>query len=158
VFLLSEKVVHFQIGLVVFLLGNRKLNCGGIYFVGHISYIVAFYNLCAEYDLVLIYPNSYLFPLFAVIFSSLIFAYLWYDSIEFPLSNMLLTTRPSLGKMKVEVFAYVLVISTMVILAYFASLIPALQTKGKILIFMGTILFYLSDIFVAFEKYVKFRL
>jgi uncharacterized membrane protein YhhN len=55
--------------------------------------------------------------------------------------------------MKVEVIAYILVITVMVILAYFTFSTTKLNIHGRILVLVGSFLFFFSDVFVAIEKY-----
>ncbi len=57
--------------------------------------------------------------------------------------------HPHLGTMRVPVYAYVTVITIMTALA-----VSALTTRGGLLIPIGAILFYCSDIFVARDRFV----
>lgn len=54
-----------------------------------------------------------------------------------------------LGKMKIPVYAYIVVISIMTALS-----ISAAYTKGGLLIPLGAVIFYCSDIFVARDRFV----
>jgi uncharacterized membrane protein YhhN len=62
---------------------------------------------------------------------------------------------PHLGDMKVPVIAYIAIISVMTYLAFCAALEPRLSKSGGILIFGGAALFYLSDLFVARNRFIK---
>ena len=63
--------------------------------------------------------------------------------------------KPHLGSMLGPVIVYVLVISLMLIgaLAVFNS--DGIGTRGRMLVVTGAILFYLSDLFVARNRFVK---
>jgi uncharacterized membrane protein YhhN len=63
--------------------------------------------------------------------------------------------RPKLGKLKIPVILYMLVISFMVnraISAFFGNYFTGRQTW---LISTGAVLFYLSDIFLAWNRFVR---
>jgi uncharacterized membrane protein YhhN len=62
---------------------------------------------------------------------------------------------PHLGAMKLPVLAYVAVITLMVFGARAVFESPALPLTGKALIFWGAILFYLSDLLVARDQFIR---
>jgi len=62
--------------------------------------------------------------------------------------------RPHLGKMLIPVVAYVVVITVMVIGASSILGERSADLSGRMLVFSGAILFYLSDIFVARQQFV----
>ena len=63
--------------------------------------------------------------------------------------------RPHLGKMVWSVLAYVVVISLMVIGAWAVFNNPNLPQSGRNMVLAGAILFYLSDLFVARDRFLK---
>lgn len=62
--------------------------------------------------------------------------------------------RPHLGRMLVPVGAYVAVISVMVIGASSVMGERTADLSGRALVFLGAVLFYVSDIFVARQQFV----
>lgn len=63
--------------------------------------------------------------------------------------------RPHLGSMKVPVLLYVVVISVMVLGAWSVLGEGNLTLRGRIMVFMGAVSFYLSDMFVARDRFLK---
>jgi uncharacterized membrane protein YhhN len=63
--------------------------------------------------------------------------------------------RPHLGSMKIPVICYILVISAMVAGAW--SMMGAVELKpaGRLTAFIGALGFYISDIFVARQRFLK---
>jgi len=64
---------------------------------------------------------------------------------------------PYLGDMKIPVLAYICVISLMLTSAITAGASGVLSQKASLLIISGTFLFYLSDIFVARNRFISKR-
>ena len=62
--------------------------------------------------------------------------------------------RPHLGRMLIPVVAYVVVITVMVIGASSVLGERTADLSGRILVFSGAVLFYVSDIFVARQQFV----
>lgn len=62
--------------------------------------------------------------------------------------------EPHLGDMKIPVLAYIVVISIMVCAACGIAGDPTLPTSARATIFAGAVLFYLSDLFVARQRFV----
>ena len=63
--------------------------------------------------------------------------------------------RPNLGPMKVPVTAYILVISVMLCGAASVAGDSSLKSGGKAMVMAGALLFYISDLFVARQRFVK---
>lgn len=63
--------------------------------------------------------------------------------------------KPHLGTMKGPVMAYVIVISIMVIGACSILGDTGLSQYGRIMVFIGAVSFYFSDIFVARDRFLK---
>ncbi len=63
--------------------------------------------------------------------------------------------RPNLGPMKVPVALYVIVISTMLCTAASVGLVSGLPASGKAMVMAGALLFYISDLFVARQRFIK---
>lgn len=113
---------------------DRAFMAGLVSFLlGHVCYIFAFAALTRFGNWISIGP-----PVIFII-SGLIFVRL----------------RPHLGKMTVPVLAYVIVISLMVSGAWAVLTRVPLPRTGKILLFAGAALFYLSDLFVARDRFMK---
>jgi uncharacterized membrane protein YhhN len=114
--------------------GNRAFRAGLVSFLlGHILYVVAFAGLTRPSDWLT------LGHLFIVAVSLGVFYWL----------------RPHLGPMLVPVCLYIVVISVMTAAAWVAFLNPELAPKGARALFLGALCFYVSDIFVARDKFVK---
>jgi uncharacterized membrane protein YhhN len=103
------------------------------FLVGHLFYIVAFFTTAH------VNAGTWWGTLVALIVSGWI--YLW--------------LKPSLGKMKTPVLAYIVVITIMVSGA--SSLLgdARLAWAGRAMVFAGACSFYISDIFVARDRFVK---
>ena len=63
--------------------------------------------------------------------------------------------RPHLGRLQLPVLAYVVAIGLMVSAAWALFAAPTLSPRGPTLIFLGAVLFYLSDLFVARDRFVS---
>ena len=63
--------------------------------------------------------------------------------------------KPHLGSMKGPVMAYVIIISIMVIGACSILGDTGLSRHGRIMVFIGAVSFYFSDIFVARDRFLK---
>ena len=63
--------------------------------------------------------------------------------------------RPNLGKMKIPVMAYIVIISVMVNRAAAAFTSPVFSATQGIMIFFGALLFYISDIILAANRFWK---
>ncbi len=130
------------IGLVLCLVGDICLALGrGVAFtaglaaflLGHVAYVVAFTRIA---------PVSSFFSwpaLIVVVVSGVVFLWL----------------KPHLEEMLVPVLAYVVVISLMVIGAWAVFGQSTLSPRGPQLLFVGAVMFYLSDLFVARDRFVS---
>ncbi len=63
--------------------------------------------------------------------------------------------RPYLGSMLVPVIAYIIVITVMVIGAFTVLGDPALRSTGRLMVILGASSFYISDLFVARDRFLK---
>ncbi|UCD83134.1 MAG: lysoplasmalogenase [Desulfobacterales bacterium] len=63
--------------------------------------------------------------------------------------------RPHLGDMLIPVIAYIVVITAMVIGAWTVVGDAGLNDTGRLLVFIGAVSFYLSDLFVARDRFLK---
>jgi uncharacterized membrane protein YhhN len=114
--------------------GNQTFRAGLVAFLlGHILYVVAFAGLARQSDWLT------LGHLLIVAVSLGVFWWL----------------RPHLGAMTIPVGVYVIVISLMIAAAWIAFLNPELNSKAAWAILVGACCFYVSDLFVARERFVK---
>lgn len=63
--------------------------------------------------------------------------------------------RPHLGSMKIPVLCYIIVITVMVAGAWTVLATGGLALAGRVLVFIGALGFYFSDIFVARQRFLK---
>ncbi|CAB1085313.1 hypothetical protein D1AOALGA4SA_12801 [Olavius algarvensis Delta 1 endosymbiont] len=63
--------------------------------------------------------------------------------------------RPHLGSMLIPVIAYIIVITAMVVGAWTVLGDGNLSRAGRLLVFSGAVSFYLSDLFVARDRFLK---
>ena len=63
--------------------------------------------------------------------------------------------RPHLGSMLIPVIAYIIVITVMVVGAWTVLGDAKLSYAGRLLVFIGVVSFYLSDLFVAWDRFLK---
>ncbi|MCP4108002.1 MAG: lysoplasmalogenase [Desulfobacteraceae bacterium] len=63
--------------------------------------------------------------------------------------------KPHLGSMKLSVLLYTCVISIMLSGALTIFFNPALNRQGRIMVFIGALLFYISDLFVAKDHFLE---
>jgi uncharacterized membrane protein YhhN len=114
--------------------GNTAFRAGLISFLlGHILYVVAFAGLTR--------PSDWLNLGHLLIVAVSLGVFYW--------------LRPHLGSMFVPVCLYIVVISVMIAAAWVAFLNPELAPKGAWALFLGALCFYVSDIFVARDRFVK---
>lgn len=114
--------------------GNTAFRAGLISFLlGHILYVVAFAGLTR--------PSDWLTVGHLLIVAVSLGVFYW--------------LRPHLGSMFVPVCLYIVVISVMIAVAWVAFLNPDLAPKGAWALFLGALCFYVSDIFVARDRFVK---
>jgi uncharacterized membrane protein YhhN len=70
-------------------------------------------------------------------------------------AGVFLWLRPHLGSMKIPVICYILVISAMVVGAWSMAGAGELKPDGRLTAFAGALSFYVSDIFVARQRFLK---
>lgn len=133
---------YLLIGLIFCLVGDvclglpqKKAFMGGLvaFLIGHVLYIFSFSSLI---------PISHWFSsgLFIIVgISALIFFWL----------------RPHLKSMLIPVLIYILVITIMAIGALAVFWKSSFQVSGRALILTGALCFYLSDLFVARQRFIK---
>jgi uncharacterized membrane protein YhhN len=114
--------------------GNKAFRAGLIAFLlGHIFYVAGFTYLVPVSNWAL--PGALLFWGFSLL------VFLW--------------LRPHLKAMRVPVVVYVLVITVMASGAWAVFAGSSFSFGGRVLIFLGALLFYISDVFVARNQFVK---
>ena len=126
----------FCLGGDVFLaLPQNKMFLFGLvsFLLGHVCYVIGFFWIA--------YPNS--MTLIGILVTMLlgVLIYTW--------------LKPHLGTMKKPVIAYILVISFMFIGAWSVLGMPQQPIMVRVLIFVGAASFYISDIFVARDRFLK---
>ncbi len=70
-------------------------------------------------------------------------------------SGVFLWLRPHLGSMKIPVIFYMLVITAMVVGAWSVVGAGELKPAGRVAVFVGALGFYVSDVFVARQRFLK---
>jgi uncharacterized membrane protein YhhN len=103
------------------------------FFVGHLFYILGFSSLTPFFEW--ISPAAFIF----VFASAAVFFWL----------------RPHLKSMLVPVLLYILVITMMLCGAWAVFWKSSFPLAGRTLIFAGALCFYLSDLWVARDKFIK---
>jgi uncharacterized membrane protein YhhN len=102
------------------------------FLAGHLLYTIAFFNLAGSGKVGWIFMAC-----FTAISGG---AFVW--------------LRPHLGKMLIPVLAYIAIITAMVIGAAALAGTETVPFPGRALAFAGALLFYVSDIFVARQRFV----
>jgi uncharacterized membrane protein YhhN len=114
--------------------GNRAFRVGLFAFLaGHLLYVWAFAGVTT--------PADWVSPVQLVILAVSLGAFVW--------------LRPHVGRMMVPVIAYLIVITLMLAGAWAVFCHPDLRTAGKGFVLTGAFCFYLSDLFVARQRFVK---
>jgi len=128
-------LIFCLIGDVCLALPQKKAFMVGLvaFLVGHVLYTVCFSALTQIYDWI----SAWLFIIFCM--SALTFLWL----------------RPHLKSMLVPVLLYILVITVMVSGAWGVFWKSSFQISGRIFILLGSLCFYVSDVFVARNKFIK---
>ena len=103
------------------------------FLLGHVLYVVCFFYVADVSQWTMIGC------LVGLLVSGLVFGWL----------------RPHLGSMLVPVIAYVIVITVMVIGAWTVLGDIKLSYAGRLLVFVGAVNFYLSDLFVARDRFLR---
>ena len=114
---------------------NKKIFTAGLgaFLAGHIMYTIAFFTYGTSG------PVLWVTTIACLALSIGVFVWL----------------KPNLGSMMGPVIAYVVIISAMTIGASALKSNPILDITGKMLVYAGALLFYVSDIFVARHRFVK---
>ena len=122
-------------GDVFLALPQKKMFFFGLvsFLAGHLFYIICFYYISPPSGLVI------LVALPVAVAGSWIF----------------LRLTPHLGDMMIPVFVYIVVITIMVCGAFSILLKPELGLSGRLMAMFGALSFYLSDLFVARDRFVK---
>jgi uncharacterized membrane protein YhhN len=128
-------LIFCLIGDVCLALPHEKVFMGGLvtFLVGHVFYIFSFLSLTQIFHWI----SAGLFIFFGL--SAFIFFWL----------------RPHLRSMVIPVLLYILVITVMVSGAWAVFWKSSFQISGRTLILVGSICFYISDLFVARNKFIK---
>ncbi len=133
---------YLFIGLIFCLMGDvclalpqGKAFRGGLvaFLVGHVFYIFSFLSLTSTFHWISIGPF--------IIFVMSAFIFFW--------------LRPHLGSMLLPVLLYILVITVMASGAWAVFRNSSFQMSGRTLILVGSLCFYVSDVFVARNKFIK---
>jgi uncharacterized membrane protein YhhN len=69
--------------------------------------------------------------------------------------GVFLWLRPHLGSMKIPVIFYILVITAMIVGAWSVLAAGEVLLSGRMLVFIGALSFYVSDVFVARQRFLK---
>ncbi len=128
-------LVFSLIGDVCLIFTSRKLFLAGltVFLLGHICYSIAFFTNATI--------SAWTWGALAVIVATGAVIFSW--------------LRPFLGNMMKPVIAYVVIISLMVCNAATVMGDPGISLNGRWLVFIGAIVFYLSDIGVARQQFVR---
>jgi len=119
---------------LVFFFNKKTFNIGLLSFlIGHIFYIIAFVFTSG------ITSGTWLSLIFIIPFSFSVF----------------LKLKPHLGSMTIPTTAYLIIISLMVASAASFLTNNAFQVFAKTFIFIGAVLFYISDLFVARHRFIS---
>ena len=103
------------------------------FLIGHILYVIAFFATA--------HLNAWTWWGTVIVFVVSVWIYLW--------------LRPHLGSMNAPVVAYIIIITVMVSGAWSILGDASLDRGGRIVVFLGAVCFYISDVFVARDRFVK---
>lgn len=122
-------------GDVLLIFPAKELFLAGLvsFLMGHIFYSIAFFTMAS------VGIFTWIIAVLCLLITVMLFVWL----------------RPRLGRMLVPVIAYMAVITVMVVGAASLASNRHLDFSGRVLIFLGAVLFYFSDIFVARHRFVK---
>jgi uncharacterized membrane protein YhhN len=133
---------YLLIGLIFCLIGDvclalpqKKAFMAGLiaFLVGHLFYIFSFLSLTAA--------SHWISTGVLIIFGASAFIFFW--------------LRRYLGSMLLPVLLYILVITVMASGAWVVFRNSSFQMSGRTLILVGSLCFYVSDVFVARNKFIK---
>ena len=103
------------------------------FLLGHVCYVVCFFDV-AELN-----PWTWVGSGISLAISAIVFFWL----------------RPHLGNMLGPVIAYIIIITAMVIGAFTVVGDPALRSTGRLMVILGASSFYISDVFVARDRFLN---
>jgi uncharacterized membrane protein YhhN len=128
-------LIFCLIGDVCLALPQEKAFKTGLvaFLIGHIFYIFSFLSLTQI--------SHWISPGLFIIFGISAFIFFW--------------LRPHLKSMLIPVLLYIVVITVMVSGAWAVFWKSSFQTSGRALLFVGSLCFYFSDVFVARDKFMK---
>ncbi len=128
-------LIFCLVGDVLLALPQKKMFLFGLisFLLGHVFYILSFFYVAR------INQWTWMGSIIVIVISA--WVYLW--------------LKPHLGKMKIQVLLYVIVITIMVSGACSILGEPSLALSGRIMVFAGALSFYFSDIFVARDRFLK---
>jgi len=133
-FLLGGLVFCLAGDVLLALPGQKAFRLGrGAFLAGHLAYVLAFVRISS--------PGGAVFwsaTVAVLAGSALVFRWL----------------EPFLGRMRGAVLAYVAAISTMLIAALAVAGNDGLAPSGRALVLAGALCFYLSDLFVARQRFI----
>ena len=133
---------HLFIGLIFCLIGDVCLALPQVkafrrglvaFLVGHVFYIFSFLSLTSIFERISVGP--------LIIFVMSAFIFFW--------------LRPHLKSMLIPVLLYILVITVMASGAWAVFRKSSFQISGRTLILVGSLCFYVSDVFVARNRFIK---
>ena len=133
---------YLLVGLIFCLIGDvclalpqeKAFRAGLVAFlIGHVFYILSFSSL--------IHVSHWVSIVLFIISGISLFVFFW--------------LRPHLKSMLIPVLIYIVVITVMVIGAWAVSWKSPFRISGRALILAGALCFYLSDVFIARDKFVK---
>jgi len=134
-FLLLTGLLLCLCGDIFLALPQRRVFLYGLicFLLGHLLYIIAFFSAAG------INPWTWIGLLTVLVISLRVYVWL----------------LPYLGAMKGPVMLYVIVITVMACGAWSVLGSSRLDLTGRIMVFVGALSFYLSDIFVARDRFVR---
>lgn len=113
---------------------NKAFMVGLVSFlVGHVFYVIGFFSVAG--------PSGWTWVTLLLAAMTSILVYWW--------------LRSHLGKMKEPVIGYMGVITVMVCAASSVLGAADLNLSGRLMVFSGAVAFYVSDVFVARDRFVK---
>ncbi len=134
---------------------------------GYFQFVLVALILCLLGDTFLIFPKTFLPGLIAFLLGHILYvaafikvaqftgmAGLIAAAVVFVSLGIFWKLRPHLGSMLGPVVFYMLVITAMVIGAGAVMVSGELNLNGRLLVMVGALLFYISDIFVARHRFV----